>query len=196
MIDSQLLHSLTNFGSTAVLIPVSAAFLVWLLFQPSKQLAVWWLVAAGVCICGTAVLKILFFVCPPDPDLRSPSGHTSLSTLVYGALAMLLAAYGQGWWRRFSVAIGSLLVLSIAVSRVLLSAHTVVETGLGLAIGLAALGIFCGAYWTVRPGIVHLRPLFLGVALLIALLHGQQLHAEELLRAFGFYLKAGGASCS
>ena len=83
MIDSQLLHSLTNFGSTAVLIPVSAAFLVWLLFQPSKQLAVWWLVAAGVCIGGTGTRQ------DPYRDASSRLGaagcgfHDSLAPAAY-----------------------------------------------------------------------------------------------------------------
>ncbi len=195
MTDSAFLHSLTDFGSTAVLIPVSVALAVWLLFQPSRRLALWWLAAAAVCIGGTAVLKVVFFVCPPDPSLQSPSGHTSLSTFVYGALAMLLAAHGQGWLRKASVVAGILVVLAIAVSRVLLGAHTVIETALGLAVGLAALAIFFGAYSARQPSFVHVRPLFLGVALLIVLLHGQQLQAEELLRAFGFYMKASGAAC-
>ncbi|HKX11145.1 MAG TPA: phosphatase PAP2 family protein [Stellaceae bacterium] len=191
---SPFLYAVTDFGSTAVLIPVTAVVLVWLLFQPTRDLAAWWLVAATACIIGTAALKIWFFVCP-DPDLHSPSGHTSLSALVYGALTMIGAAYSEGWRRRLAVGLSVLAVLSIALSRVLLGAHTAVETGLGVVIGLAALAIFLRAHSAMRPKFVHVRPLFLCVALLVLLLHGQQLHAEELLQSLGVYIKAGGVAC-
>ena len=194
--ESPFLYSVTDFGNSAVLIPVSAAVFLWLLFQPSKHLAGSWLVASGVCLASIAVLKLWFFVCPANPNLHSPSGHTSLSTLVYGALAMVAAVHCEGWRRGCVAAVGIFAVLSIAVSRVLLGAHTVVETGLGLATGFAALAIFFAAYSMVRPKFVYLRALFLCVALLVVLLHGQQLHAEELLQAFGIYMKAGGVSCS
>jgi len=193
--DSPFLYAVTDFGSTAVLIPVTAAVLVWLLFQPARDLAAWWLVAAAACIIGTAALKLWFFVCP-DPAVHSPSGHTSLSTLVYGLLTMIGAACSDGWRRRLAAGLGVLAVLSIALSRVLLGAHTAAETGLGLAIGLAALAIFLCARSAMPWNFVHVRPLFLGVALLILLLHGQQLHAEELLQSLGVYMKASGAACA
>ena len=34
---------------------------------------------------------------PSRSDLVSPSGHTSLSTLIYGALALVIAAETRGW---------------------------------------------------------------------------------------------------
>jgi hypothetical protein len=50
----------------------------------------------------TALLKIVFYRCPPAGDMRSPGGHTSLSTLVYGGLT-LAAATGRPGLGRVSV---------------------------------------------------------------------------------------------
>jgi hypothetical protein len=44
------------------------------------------------CLGVTALLKVSFYGCPPTPDLHSPSGHTSLSALVYGAMALVTAS--------------------------------------------------------------------------------------------------------
>jgi membrane-associated phospholipid phosphatase len=151
--------------------------------------ATWWGASAGLCMAGTAVLKVSFVMCPPLTELHSPSGHTSLSTLVYGSLVLLIATAVDGRWRHAAIGGGSALVLGIAFSRVALHTHTVLETLLGLAIGAAALGLFAGHYLVKWRTPVALRQLLLSVAVLIVLLHGQQLHAEDLLRAVGSYLQ-------
>jgi len=186
---------ITNFGDLAVLLPLTAAILVWLLWQRGKSRAAWWVAACALCMGGTALLKVLFFVCPVVPNLRSPSGHTSLSTLVFGALAILVATKSHGWRRWASVAIGGAFVLAIAASRVLLYSHTLVETALGFGIGAAALGVFCLSYLQSLPIQLRLQPLLVAVALLIALTYGHQLHAEEFLRAIGIILQRDGIAC-
>ena len=44
----------------------------------------------------TALLKIAFYACPPADDMHSPSGHTGLSTLVYGAITLAAAIAWPG----------------------------------------------------------------------------------------------------
>ena len=80
------LIALTGFGDTAVLTPLAAVMLLWLLFMRSPRGAAWWAITGM-----TALLKVSFYGCPPTPDLHSPSGHTSLSTLVYGAMTLVTA---------------------------------------------------------------------------------------------------------
>ena len=89
------LIALTDFGDLAVLIPLAGAMLVWLLCCSSRA-APRWVLALGFCIGVTALLKIAFYGCPPAGDVHSPSGHTSLSTLVYGALTLLAASAWRG----------------------------------------------------------------------------------------------------
>jgi membrane-associated phospholipid phosphatase len=143
---------------------------------------------------GTALLKVFFFICPPVAELHSPSGHTSLSTLVYGALVMLVAAT-IGSLRYSVIGAGGILVLVIAASRVALHSHTALETGAGLVVGAVALGVFARSYLASERAQASLRPLLLSVALLLVLLHGRQLHAEGMLRAFGTYLQETSGIC-
>lgn len=85
---------LTNFGDLAVLLPLAIVILLWLVTLRPRRCAVWWAVAVGLCTGLTALLKIYFYVCPPSPELQSPSGHTSFSALVYGTLALVELALG------------------------------------------------------------------------------------------------------
>jgi len=188
--------ALTNFGDLAVLLPITVVVFIWLYYLPSRRDAAWWIFGAVLCMGGTALLKVLFVMCPPVAELHSPSGHTSLSTFVYGALFMLMAATAAGRWRYAAIGAGSLVVLLIGLSRIALQDHTWLETGIGLAIGSGALGVFASRYLASQRQQVRLRPLFLSVAVLLVLLHGRQLHAEDLLRAIGVYLQESSGVCT
>jgi membrane-associated phospholipid phosphatase len=182
------LVALTEFGDAAVLLPLAATLLLWLLLSRAPRAAAWWVVAVAVCAGQTAVLKIFFYGCPPAPDLHSPSGHTSLSTLVYGAVALIVAVEDRSRRRRLTIAAGCGVVLAIALSRLALNAHSVPEVVLGLVVGGAALAVFGQEYRRNRPAATRLAPLLVSAVLLISLLHGNQLRAEEFLhRLTGFF---------
>jgi membrane-associated phospholipid phosphatase len=82
-------------------------------------------------------------------------------------------------------------IVGIGVSRVLVEAHSVPEVVLGSVIGVIALLLFAGRYWRHRPAKPRLQPLVLTCALLMVLLNGQELRAEDMLHAIGLYLGAG-----
>lgn len=189
------LTALTDFGDLAVLLPITIVVFIWLYFLPSKRDAAWWVAAATLCMGGTALLKIFFVICPLVAELHSPSGHTSLSTLVYGAIALFVAA-ADARWRYGVVAAGGVLVLLIAASRIALHDHTALEAGLGLVMGGTALSLFARSYLAVVRPTVPLRPLLLSVAVLLLFLHGRQLHAEDLLRVIGSYIHETSGICS
>jgi membrane-associated phospholipid phosphatase len=191
-----LLVTVTNFGDLAVLLPIVGIIPLWLIGVRFPRAALWWAVAAALCIGSTALLKIYFYSCPPFAELRSPSGHTSLSTLVYGGIAVIIAAEGTRWHRLLSYAAGAALIAVIAISRVLLQAHSPLETGFGLVIGSIALAVFARKYLGHRPAVVSLRPLIVAVALLLITLHGHELRAEELLHAIGIYLQIASLACA
>jgi membrane-associated phospholipid phosphatase len=187
-LSEQILISLTDLADLAVVLPLAITILFWLLAMRSPRAAVWWLIAVAICIGGTALLKIYFFSCPLVTELRSPSGHTSLGTLVYGTLILFTAGETEKWRRWAVIAIGALFILSIAVTRVLLHAHTMAEVVLGLFIGSVALIIFTQAYLRHRPVQRWFSPLFLVVAIIIFALHGHELRAEEFLHRISLYL--------
>jgi membrane-associated phospholipid phosphatase len=194
--SSSALNAVTDFGDLALMLPLAAVVLLWLIGVRAKSSALWWIAALMLCGGGTALLKIYFFACPPTPDLHSPSGHASLSTLVYGALGLIIARETQGW--RTIMVLGAALtaMLAIAASRIALNAHSLVEVLLGLAIGLMALGLFASGYLRHRPLQARLPALLLVVALAATTLHGSNLRAEELLHALSDYLQVGAVGCA
>src|SRR5690242_18673216 len=123
------LIALTNLGDLAVLIPLVATTFLWLFLVRAPRGAVWWALAVSICVGLTAIAKVSAYACPPAPDLQSPSGHTSFSTLVFGAISMITAAECRGVQRAMSISVGIGLILGIAASRMLLAFHSMREVG-------------------------------------------------------------------
>jgi membrane-associated phospholipid phosphatase len=184
-----LLVALTSLGDAAALLPQAALICLWLLLNRAPRAAGWWAVSVAFCGAATAILKFFFRGCPPISDLHSPSGHTSLSTLVYGATALITAAEGDGWRRTIAVAGGAGLILAISLSRLLLHLHGVPEVVSGWIIGGASLALFGRRYAHFRPQSARIAPLLVGLVALALVLHGSHLHAEELLRRITVYLR-------
>jgi membrane-associated phospholipid phosphatase len=182
------LKALTEFGDLAVLMPLATVMLLWLLFMHSPRSAVWWAIAVVFCAGLSAVLKVSFYGCPPAHDLHSPSGHTSFSTLVYGAMTLVTATQSRGLPRVIAVGVGAGFILAIAASRLLLHAHSAPEVGSGLAIGIAALALFGRIYSQCRAK-VSLSPLFVVGGALLLFLYGRELDAERLFGKIAGYLQ-------
>jgi membrane-associated phospholipid phosphatase len=183
-----LIQAITDCGDLAILLPVVCVLTFWAALIRKRTVFAWWLIALALCIGGTSILKIYFFACPPLSDLHSPSGHTSLSTLVYGTLTLAVARTMQGWRRWLSAIAGALFIVCIAVSRVIVQAHSIPEVLLGSALGLLALSLFVAAYLRDTPTQTYLAPLVAASAMLVVLLNGHELRAEELLHHIAIYL--------
>ena len=184
-----MLVALTSFGDAAVLLPLAAMICLWLLLSRALRAARWWAVSVVFCVAATAILKIVFRGCPPISDLHSPSGHTSLSTLVYGATALITAVEGGGCRPHIAAAGGAGLILAISLSRLLLHLHSVPEVMGGWIIGGASLALFGQRYRLLRPQNARLAPLLVSLVALALVLHGSELHAEELLRRITAYFR-------
>jgi membrane-associated phospholipid phosphatase len=186
---------LTDLGDLAVLLPLAGLMLLWLVTLRPRSVAGYWATAVMLCVGLTGLSKIYFFACSPDRDLVSPSGHTSFSMLVYGSIALIVAAEGSGWLRGATLGAGTALIAGIAGSRLILGVHSLPEIALGMVIGFAALAVFAWGYLRQKPVTVPLRPLVLAAALLMAFLHGHELRAEEMLHAISAYLRIGSVFC-
>ena len=181
---------LTDFGDLAVLLPLGGAILLWLLMVRSRHAAAWWLLALVLCIGAIGLLKMYFFACPTFIPVRSPSGHTGLAVLIYGAIAGFVALNASGWVRAAALGAGVTLITGIALSRLALGAHNTVEVLIGCAIGAAALGLFArGGAANFRQPSMPTRRLLLAVVVIVAVMHGHELRAEAMLQAVGLYLK-------
>ena len=188
--------ALTDFGDGAVLLPLSAVMLTWLLFDNSRRVVGSWVIAVGLCFAATALLKIYLYACPLTPDLVSPSGHSSLSVLIYGAIAVVIAAQHRGWLRVVILVAGASLIVGIAGSRLWLHAHSAPEVAVGVVIGIASLALFTANYVGFRTEGRRLRPFILSVIVVAAIFHGQELRAETFLHAISRHLHIRSIACN
>jgi membrane-associated phospholipid phosphatase len=179
------LVALTDLGDLAVLLPLAAAMLAWLLLY-SARAAPRWVLALGSCIGLTALLKIAFYACPPADDMHSPSGHAGLSILVYGAITLVAAIAWPGARRVLVIGGCTALILAIGISRLLLGAHSVTEVSLGLLIGAVSLAAFSQKYLQLPN--MKVWPLLVAAAVLVTVLHGNELHAEQFLHRITGYV--------
>jgi membrane-associated phospholipid phosphatase len=129
------------FGITAVV--AVAATVLWM--NCRRAAAAVLVSAAVVTALVDAGLKELFERARPDlwprPPISGdsfPSGHAVESTMVYGAIAVLLAR-SKPTWRPAIAVIATALVLAIAASRAVLGVHWPSDLAAGLAIGTLCL---------------------------------------------------------
>jgi membrane-associated phospholipid phosphatase len=179
---------LTDFGDSAVLLPLSAVMLVWLLAAQRYRTAMWWAGALALLGILTGGLKVMFAACPPTRALNSPSGHTGFSMLVYGALALLIASNRRTLGRALILLTAITFAAAIAISRVILGMHSIPETILGLAIGSACLALFAVGYDRREQRSGSLVALAVIVALTVGLLHGHRLNFEHDMRGIGDWI--------
>ena len=185
------INYLTNLGDLAVLLPLSAVMLVWLLLWPRWDAACWWVWSVAFCGAATAILKIFYNACPEILS-SNPSGHTGLSVLVYGAIALLVSVRNKKWQKIVLVSAGIALALGIAISRVLIGAHSIAEILIGIAIGAISLALFVFGFR--RSVAAEFPSWFLVVPslLVVLLLNGYHLQAEDIFQFLGIYLHKTG----
>lgn len=175
------MSALTDFGDLGVILPLSLVVLAWLICDGSRQGALLWVIAVGLCVTVTALLKVYLYICSPIPDLVSPSGHSSLSVLIYGAIALIIAAEQRRLLRALILFSGAVLIVSVAVSRLWLKAHSAPEVVIGVGIGIATLTFFANGYLRSRSEGKRLWPLVVSTVIVAAALHGRELRAEAFL---------------
>ncbi len=147
----QLMVTVTMLGDAAVYLPLSAAVWLWLFWRRKYSAAWHWLAALGFGVLSTVTLTTT--PSAPQPAqfygiaaLAIPSGHTVISTLLYGFLAVL-AARDTGPRRGIWVyTVASALIVLIAFSRLYLGTHWFTDVVGGFSLGLAWLGALGVAY--------------------------------------------------
>lgn len=195
-----LISFVSDFGDTAVTLPLAAILVLclWRVESPASSAIA--LRTLGLCLGAVVVLKVTFITCGRywDAGLVSPSGHAAISLTVYGMAAMLLAFWVSGGWGVALAVAAAVLVAAIAISRVLLRIHTVAEVVVGLLVGAVALGVFAANYrWHERPRLGGSNLLLLGLALVmpLAVLHGERLPAERWVRQAAVMLRTDFGVC-
>ena len=141
-----LLQGLTDSGDVLFMALVTVVFAVWLARRKRWLDLQVWLFFAVVNGLSIRVLKQLADRERPDnlhqlvvSGASFPSGHAAGSLLVYGLLALLLAAHWPAAKRQLLLALAVLWALAIGVSRVLLAAHWASDVAAGWLLGATSV---------------------------------------------------------
>ncbi len=164
-----MLRLITDFGDVAFLACIAAVLLTRLLWLRQTPVAVAFALAIVLCSGITVLGKIAFHFSDayfPFLGVRSPSGHVSLSTTVYGCCAILLGADKERWMRIVIWVVSAAFIAAVALSRVLLHAHTSGDVAIGLLFGACSLVLF--SYCRPRGPLLPLTWQPLAAAVLVA----------------------------
>jgi len=175
---------ITDFGDSAVTAPLALLVLVFLFAAGARRLALAWALTLGGCAVVIGMLKLGFGACGHQLTfvrLVSPSGHTAMSTAVYGSLALLIGVRLPPGQRRAVLIVAAIAVIVIAVSRVALHEHSRSEIAVGFAVGVVAVALFRAALRRHAAPALPLGWLLLCGGILVAGLHGTRWMIEPIL---------------
>ena len=190
---------MTDLGDSAVTLPLAALALLYLLLAhwPRAALALAISLAAGGAAIGA--LKLALQSCGHrllQTTVIDPSGHVAMSTLIYGALALLLGSALAGAWRGAVYLAFALLIAAIALSRLVLHAHNLGEVLVGLAVGLGALILFHQLHGEPAAGGLRVSRLALSALLLMVAMHGTRWPIEDEIRSMVALIRVGVPECA
>lgn len=190
-LGDQLMVLITHWGDGAVSLTVAAVVAVWLASRRAWPAFWHWLAAIGFAITAPMLLKLLFQL-PRPVDVYEgissygfPSWHVTVTTVMYGFLAVLMARGLPPGLRWISYALSATLVTLVAVSRLYLGVHWLSDVLGGMLLGLLWLSALGIAYRRHGGGALPSWQLLGIVAVVIALVlpwyHGRYL-ASDLTR--------------
>jgi membrane protein DedA with SNARE-associated domain/membrane-associated phospholipid phosphatase len=146
-VGDRVMIAVTELGDPGVALAVIAAVLAWLLWRRAWRDAKYWLAAVVFGELVVATIKAALHVPRPDgfaaaaTSYSFPSGHASMSTVIYGFLAVLIAPALLAGWRWLPYAAAALLIGAIAFSRLYLGAHWLADVLAGVGLGSAWVAV-------------------------------------------------------
>lgn len=187
----RLMVAVTELGDARVTLAVVVMAVLWLAWRRAWRAAAYMTAAVAMAGLFTFLLKVTIHL-PRPISIASgwnaftfPSGHTTVTAALYGFLAMLVAWELSTRWRLLMALFASLLVASIAFSRLYLGAHWISDVLAGLAFGVAWAALLGIAYFRRNPPPVGAAGLAIAAAstLLIAgAVHIDRYHAADTAR--------------
>jgi membrane-associated phospholipid phosphatase len=176
---------ITDFADQAVILPLATVVgMIFLSLGWVRGAAAWAFAVAGT-LAMMLMLKLCMLACGwrwPELDIHSPSGHTASAAVVYGGLLSLALPRANPLARAALILVPTVV---IAITRVMLGAHSVAEVISGGAVGFFGAWVMFGLVGA-RPQTLprrRLRVLVSAAALVIIVgLHGRHMPAELSIR--------------
>jgi membrane-associated phospholipid phosphatase len=135
-------HLVTRLGEAQILLPAALVTIVWLARRaPARPLVRWWLLWFALAFTLTTASKIAFIgwgVSIPPINFTGVSGHAMCAAAIYPLLLRTATSLRPRAWQVAALAAGYALALLVAVSRVMVHAHSWSEACAGFALGAAA----------------------------------------------------------
>ncbi len=174
---------ITDFGDSAVTVPIALAIAVWLVASHTRLGALAWISLFGAGAFFTFCTKVAYAgwdIGVPEIDFTGVSGHAFTSTSVLVVAGYFLGCSFAKPADIFGGLLGYIAGITVGVSRVILGDHSPSEVILGCALGgLSAVA----AIWVIRPRLrVVAAPLVFAstIVLLAFTLHGHKAPSEPL----------------
>ncbi len=146
----ELMTALGRLGDPSILLALVLAVLLYLYWRKQRREAYYWLAVAAFALVATPLLGLILQVPRPEVGLvppwpwSFPSAPVLGATLVYGFLAVAVSRGLPSRWRWVPYAMASVLVLSVALSRLYFGTEWLTDV-----VGSAALGLL----WVSALGI-------------------------------------------
>ena len=167
----------TELGDGSVIGVIVIVVLAWLLWRRNWRAAKYWIAAVGFGQVAATVIKLVLHRPRPVTSLYDglssysfPSGHATMSMVVYGFLSVLVAGQFAKARRWLVYALAAVLISFIDVSRLYLGAHWLSDVLSGLSLGLAWISLLGIAYYRhpVRVDVLKGLPGVVALTLVLA----------------------------
>jgi membrane-associated phospholipid phosphatase len=138
-------HWLSVIGSLAVTGPIGVAIVVWLLAGKSWRLTAIWLALFGAGMALVVATKMAFIgwgVGVESVEFAGFSGHAMRAAAVFPVAGFLATRSSSRQLHWLGTAVGVVLAVLIAISRVYVRAHSPSEAVTGCLLGLAVAAVF------------------------------------------------------
>jgi membrane-associated phospholipid phosphatase len=175
---------ITDCGDSAVTLPLALLVASFLYGAGERRLGHTWIATVAGAAVVIGVLKLMFGTCGGEiagGHIVSPSGHTALSTAVYGSLALLAGSRLQAGQRFVVYAAGTAGIIGIALSRVALHEHNLPEITVGWVVGAGAVAGFAVTLGRRTAPSLPFGWMLLSGIVLVAVLHGTRWKIEPAL---------------
>ncbi len=141
-------QAVTRLGEAQILLPALLGVLVWLVLKlKARPVALTWLLCVSFAALLTTATKVAFIgwglgIAPIN--FTGVSGHAMFAAAVLPVLAATLVADARPRWRVLTLSAAYLLAAAVAVSRVMVRAHSPSEAVAGFLLGSAASALALG----------------------------------------------------
>ena len=157
-----ILTAISAAGGRGILVPLVVLVIVVLLIRRRPRLALYLAVTGAGALLLDPSLKTLVGRLRPvvaDPIAHGqgnsfPSGHALGSTIVYGMLTLVVLSAVRARWRYPIIAVMTVLIAAIGISRIALGVHFVSDVVAGWLLGLAWISVTAYAFrlWRRETG--------------------------------------------